>query len=128
MKRVQWLLPLVAILGACLVGLFFSSATGQKLDTLRQVDTPALLRAQSLSFNLSAVHESFSYAAAAAEKSAMAQAEEKVHQFRNELKALSELPTHAATAQALGTQFDTYVTAASQLMAHTMAMRRKQII
>ena len=121
MKKLQWLLPLVAIIGTGLISLFFSSATGQRLETLRQVDSPTLLLSQSLAFNLNAVHEGFTYAAAAADKSALAQVEEKAKQFRSEVKELGQVPAYAEASQALGTAFETYATAANQVVGALLA-------
>ncbi len=121
MKRLQWLLSLVTILVAGLISFVLSAATEQRLNSLRQVDSPTLLRAQSLSFSLNAVHEGFSYAAAA-DKAAVAQAMDKAKQFRTELQALSEVPAYAAGVQTLGGQFDVYIGAINQVMLDVMAL------
>lgn len=122
MKRLQWLLPLVAIFVMGLISFVLSASTERRLEALRLVDSPTLLRAQSLSFSLNALHEGFSYAAAAADKAAVAQAMDKAKQFRTELQALGDVPAYTAGVQSLGGQFDAYVGAVTQVMVDVMAM------
>ncbi len=109
MKRLQWLLPLAAIIGSAIVGFMFSSATGRQLTALRQTDSPALLSSHALAYALNAVHEGYTYAAAAADKAAVAQAAAKAKSFRAELESLALLPRYAESSRVLAAQFDTYL-------------------
>ena len=109
MRRLQWLLPMIAIVGSGLIGLFYSSSTVERLQALRLVDSPTLLLSQSLSFGLSAVHEGFTYAVAAADQSAIAQAQDKAKLLREDLGRLGQVAAYAESAQAMSADFETAV-------------------
>jgi methyl-accepting chemotaxis protein len=108
---------LLAIICTGSLGVWFSSATAQRLKLLQEVDSPTLLLSQALSFSLSQVHDGFTYAATAADKAAVAQALEKAAQFRKAAEQLALQPGSAETSKALQTLFDTYTRAAQQVVS-----------
>ncbi|MCE4555382.1 methyl-accepting chemotaxis protein [Roseateles cellulosilyticus] len=115
MKRLLWMLPLLAIALGAVTSYVYSSATNNLLEDLGRSDSPALSRVQALAFDLTSVADGFKSAAAAADASALDAVDEKVKRLRSGLKAYGDVPGRAEEAARLSTAFEAYQQTASKV-------------
>lgn len=117
MKRLLWMLPLLAIALGAFSSFLFTRSTNQLLDGLGRSDSPALSRVQSLVFDLTSVADGFKSAVAAADKAALEAVDSKAQRFRDDVKAYAAVPGRDAEAARLGQAFDAYFQASSRVAA-----------
>jgi methyl-accepting chemotaxis protein len=115
MKRLLWMLPLLAIALGAFTSFLFARATSDSLDRLGQADSPALSRVQALVFDLTSVADGFKSAVAAADKAALDAVGERARQLRTDLQRYAQVPGHAGDAARLGKAFDTYYDASRRV-------------
>jgi len=115
MKRLIWILPMLAIVAGAFTSLLFYRSTTQLLSGLGQVDSPALGHTQSLIFDLNNVADGLKGAVAAADKALLDAATQRAAKFRDDLQALAHVPGHEDAAAAMGRDFDAYLKAALQV-------------
>jgi methyl-accepting chemotaxis protein len=113
MKRLFWMLPLLAIMLGALTSYLFSRSTAQLLTDLGSVDSPALSQSQSLIFDLSNLADGLKSAVAAADKAALDVAVQKAANFRADLGRYAAVPGQSEAATAIGQQFEAYFKAST---------------
>ncbi|OWW18981.1 methyl-accepting chemotaxis protein [Noviherbaspirillum denitrificans] len=115
MSRLQWIIPVLAIVLAAIVSSLFSSSASDRLGDLGAVDSPSVALSQSLIFDLTGVEDSFKSAVAAADKSQLKTAADKAEVFRRDIDALAVIPGHAEAAATLKKEFEAYFGAAAKV-------------
>ena len=127
MKRLLWMLPLLAIALGAITSYVYSRSTNDMLEGLGSTDSLALSRVQSLAFDLTSVADGFKSAAAAADAAALEAVGEKVKRLRDDLKRYAEVPGHADKAARFGKAFDTYHQVATQVAGLLIAGKAEDI-
>jgi methyl-accepting chemotaxis protein len=115
MARLQWVIPVLAIVLGAIVSSLFSSSASRQLGNLGAVDSPSVVLSQSLIFDLSGVEDSFKSAVAAADKSLLKTAADKAQLFRRDVDALAAIPGRGEAAATLKKDFESYFVAASRV-------------
>ncbi|MES2091259.1 MAG: methyl-accepting chemotaxis protein [Pseudomonadota bacterium] len=115
MKRLIWMLPLLAIVIGALTSYFFYRSTTQLLTGLGSVDSPAVNQTQSLIFDLNSVADGFKSAVVAADKAALEPALQKADKFRQDVQVYAAVDGHAEFAAQIGSGFETYLKAAGRV-------------
>ncbi len=115
MKRLVWMLPLLAIVIGALSSYLFYRSTTQLLSGLGSVDSPALTQTQSLIFDLNSVADGIKSAVVAADKGALEPALQKADKFRQDVKVYAAVDGQAAVAEQIGLGFEAYMKAASRV-------------
>ncbi|MFG6467393.1 methyl-accepting chemotaxis protein [Roseateles sp. BYS87W] len=127
MKRLLWMLPLLAIALGAITSYVYSRATNQMLDDLGRSDSVALSRVQALAFDLTSVADGFKSAAAAADAAALDAVREKAQRLRQRLKSYGEVPGHTDDAARLSSAFETYHQTASKVAGLLIAGKADEI-
>ena len=115
MKRLIWMLPLLAIVLGAFTSYLFSHSTSRLLQDLGSVDSPAVAQTQSLIFDLTNVADGFKSAVAAADKTALDAVTQKANQFKADLQRYAAVPGRAAAAAQIDQQFEAYFKASNQV-------------
>ncbi|RZJ13149.1 MAG: methyl-accepting chemotaxis protein [Rubrivivax sp.] len=127
MKRLLWMLPLLAIALGAITSYVYSRATNDMLEGLGRTDSVALSRVQSLAFALTSVADGFKSAAAAADAIALEAVGEKVKRLRVDLKRYADVAGHADKAAAFSKAFDAYHQAATKVAGLLIAGKAEDI-
>lgn len=115
MARLQWVIPVLAIVLGAIVSSLFSSSASRQLGDLGAVDSPSVALSQSLIFDLTGVEDSFKSAVASADKSLLKTAADKAELFRRDVDALGAIPGRGEVAAALKKDFESYFGAAARV-------------
>ena len=115
MSRLQWVIPVLAIVFGAIVSSLFSSSASRQLGNLGAVDSPSVALSQSLIFGLTGVEDSFKSAVASADKSLLKTAADKAELFRHDVDALAAIPGRSEVAAALKKDFESYFGAAARV-------------
>jgi methyl-accepting chemotaxis protein len=115
MKRLIWMLPLLAIVCGALSSYVFFRSTTQLLNDLGSVDSPALNQSQSLIFDLTSVADGLKSAVVTADKAAMQGALVKADKFRQDLQQYAAVPGQGQSAAPIGQAFEAYLKAATRV-------------
>jgi methyl-accepting chemotaxis protein len=112
MARLQWVIPVLAIVLAAIVSSLFSSSASRRLADLGAVDSPSVALSQSLIFDLSGVEDSLKSSVASADKELLKTAAGKAERFRRDVDALAAIPGRREVAVTLKKDFENYFGAA----------------
>jgi methyl-accepting chemotaxis protein len=117
MKRLIWMLPLLAIVMGAVTSFLFYRSTEQLLTGLGTVDSPSLNQTQSLIFDLNTVTDGFKSAVVTADKATLDATLEKVATFRQHVKDYASVPGQTEAASQISKGFEAYIQACTKVTA-----------
>jgi len=127
MRRVLWLLPILAIVGGMLANYYFSNATSSRVAALGQTDHPALAASDSLLVNLGEIEDLLKSAVSAANKDGLQPVAAKADAFRKNVQALAALPGWDQPAKSVEADFSAYITAANNAAAIMLGIQEGDV-